>query len=272
MEALQAAQTWIVENGFTLATKVVIALILLLIGKFLIAMVTGLLNKSLSKVKKLNELLRTFMINTLRQLLWILLYVLIAAQFIDVLPIIAGLGVLGLIIGLAFQDTLSNFASGLMILANDPYQKGHYVEAGGHAGSVTEMNIMATTLATPDNRQITIPNKVIWGSPIVNYSVTGTRRLDITVGISYDSDINKAKEIVRGLLSADERVMAEPAPVVEVATLGDSSVDIVVRPWSKTSDYWGLHFALQQRIKEAFDADGIEIPFPQRVVHMRNEG
>ncbi len=269
MEAINAAQAWIVENGFTLATKLVIALVIVVAGRLIISVVTGLLDRSLKKVKKLNELLRNFLVTTLRQALWILLYVLVAAQFIDVMPIIAGLGVLGIVVGLAFQDTLGNFAAGLMILANDPYQRGHFVEVGGHAGSVTDMNIMATTLATPDNRLIVLPNKVIWGSPIVNFTVTGTRRLDLTVGIPYGGDINRAKEIARNVLTADERVLKEPEPVVEVVAFDASAITLAVRPWVKTSDFWDLHFALHQRITESFRENGIEIPLPQRVVTMK---
>jgi small conductance mechanosensitive channel len=269
MEELSSAQTWIVENGFTLATKLVIALLLIVVGRFIISMVSGLINKSLKKVRKLNELLRNFLVTTLRQALWILLYVLVAAQFIDVMPIIAGLGILGIVVGLAFQDTLSNFAAGLMILANDPYQRGHFVEIGGHSGSVADMNIMATTLATPDNRLIVMPNKVIWGSPIVNFSVTGTRRLDLTVGIPYGADINRAKEIARGVLASDQRVLKDPASVVEVVAFDASAITLAIRPWVNTSDFWDLHFALHQRITESFRENGIEIPLPQRVVTMK---
>lgn len=271
---IESARAWVADNGPQFVTNLVVSLIILVIGAILIKAIRGIIASGLERSKKLNDLLRNFLVNITGKLLWVVVWLLVLSQMgVAVGPLIAGLGVMGFILGFAFQDSLGNFAAGLMILANDPFKVGEYVEVAGHAGSVQEVNIMATTITTPDNKKITIPNRLVWGASIVNYSTTGTRRVDMTVGISYGADIGKARDIILDILKADERVLDDPAPLVEVVEMADSSVNLVVRPWSKTSDYWGLFFACQRKIKEEFDANGIEIPFPQRVVHMvKGEG
>lgn len=260
---------FLVTEGTSFLVSLVACLIILLIARVLIRMATSLATAALSRVKTVNDLLRAFLVNVLSKVLWaVALIVVLDTLGVPVGPLIAGLGVAGFIIGFAFQDTLSNFAAGLMILANNPFRVGDYVEVAGQGGTVRELNMMATTLTTPDNKRLTIPNKSVWGSPITNYSAMDTRRVEIKVGISYGSDISKAKEVIRSVLDADERILRDPAPMVEVVGLGDSSVDFVVRPWVNTADFWGVYFSNQQRIKEALDTAGIEIPFPQRVVHM----
>lgn len=264
-----SAGEWIGQNGPELLTKIIISLIILLVAKVAITTAKSLLQTGLEKSGKLNDLLRHFVVNLVGKILWIITWLLVADQFMSIGPLIAGLGVAGFVFGFAFQESLGNFAAGLMILANDPFKAGEYVEAGGHAGTVKEVNIMATVLATPDNRKITIPNGVVWGAPIVNYTTTGTRRVDMTVGVSYGADLTKTREVLMGVLREDPRVLPEPAPLVEVLEMADSSVNFVVRPWAKTADYWGLYWSCQQKIKEALDREGIEIPFPQRVVHLQ---
>jgi small conductance mechanosensitive channel len=197
--------------------------------------------------------------------------VVLAQLGVQVGPLIAGVSVTGFIIGFAFQDTLSNFAAGLMLLANSPFKVGNFVEVNGHSGVVRELNIVATVLTTPDNKRLTIPNKLVWGSTITNFTALDTRRVDMTVAISYGSDINKAREIIKQVLAEDDRVLKDPAPTVEVMSLADSSVNFVVRPWSKTTDYWALYFSTMQKVKERLAANGVEIPFPQRVVHIVNK-
>ncbi len=264
-EALQ----WLTTNGPTFLMNILAVIVILLIAKVVIGIVRKLVTGALERSTKLNDMLKTFLVNIIGKVLWVVTWVLALENLgFDMAAVIAGLGVSGLILGFAFQDTLSNFAAGVMLIANDPFQAGDYVEAGGHAGTVKEVSIVATKLLTPDNKLIILPNKVVWGAPITNYSSTGTRRVDMAVGISYSADITKAKEVIMGILKADERVIADPAPMVEVVEMADSSINLVVRPWSKTADYWGLYFAMQQKIKEALDQAGIEIPFPQRVVHM----
>lgn len=259
---------WVVENGATFLVKLLVSLLILLVARMIINTVLGLLRRSLEKSERLNALLQKFLVNISHKGLWIVAWLLILDNLgVSVGPLIAGVGVAGFILGFAFQDTLSNFAAGLLLLANNPFKVGDYVEVAGQGGTIKELNMMATTLTTPDNKRITIPNKSVWGQAIINYSTMDTRRVEIKVGISYGSDINLARETIAKVLDSDERILKDPAPVIEVVGLGDSSVDFVVRPWVKTADFWGVYFKNQQAIKEALDAAGVEIPFPQRVVH-----
>jgi small conductance mechanosensitive channel len=182
--------------------------------------------------------------------------------------LIAVLGAAGLAVGLALQGTLSNFAAGVMLLIFRPFRAGEYVEAAGVAGSVEQVGVFATILNTPDNVKITVPNSAVYGSIIKNYAANDTRRVDMVMGIAYDDDIGKAIEVMRRVVTSDERVLADPAPQIAVAELADSSVNLVVRPWCKKEDYWGVKFDLTRRMKEELEAAGCSIPFPQRDVHM----
>lgn len=183
---------------------------------------------------------------------------------------IAVLGAAGLAIGLALQGSLGNFASGVMIILFKPYRVGDFVSVAGNSGTVEAIRIFNTVLITPDNRTILIPNGQITSGSIENLTVRGERRVDMVFGIGYDDDIKKAKELLRRIVSEDERVMAEPAPLVALSELADSSVNFVVRPWVKASDYWAVKFDITERVKLEFDANGISIPFPQRDVHVHN--
>jgi len=181
---------------------------------------------------------------------------------------VAVLGAAGLAVGLALQGTLSSFAAGVMLLIFRPFRVGDYIEAGGTAGTVSSVGLFATTLNTPDNVRIVVPNGTVYGNTIKNYAANETRRNDMVVGISYDDDIGQAIDAVRKVLHDDPRVLTDPAPVVAVSGLGDSSVDIVVRPWCKKEDYWDLRFHLMQALKEQLEAAGCSIPYPQRDVHL----
>jgi small conductance mechanosensitive channel len=206
----------------------------------------------------------------------IVYYLLLAAVLIAVLglfgiqtaSLIAVLGAAGLAVGLALQGTLSHFASGVMLLVFRPFRPGDYVEGGSTSGTVQQIGLFSTTLHTPDNVQVIVPNASIWGDVIKNYSANDTRRNDLVIGISYDDDVPRAVETIRRVLSEDSRVLAEPEPVVAVGGLGDSSVDLVVRPWCKKEDYWGLRFDLHERLKVELETAGCSIPYPQRDVHL----
>ena len=182
--------------------------------------------------------------------------------------VVAIFGAAGLAVGLAMQGTLSNFASGVMLLIFRPFNLGDYVDAGGTAGSVMEIGIFATTLKSPDNIKIVVPNSQIYGATISNFNGYETRRVDMVMGISYDDNIQTAMDTIHRIVTADERVLADPAPQIAVSNLGDSSVDIVVRPWCNAADYWALRFDLTRRFKEGLEAEGCSIPFPQRDVHL----
>ena len=180
---------------------------------------------------------------------------------------VAVLGAAGLAIGLALQGSLSNFASGVLMIIFKPFKVGDFIDAGGVTGSVIEISIFTTILTTPDNKKVIVPNAKITGDNIVNFGANGTRRVDLSVGISYDDDMQKARELLMEMLKKDSRVLSDPAPLVAVKELGDSSVNLVVRPWCSAADYWDVHFDTMQSIKEVLDANELSIPFPQRDLH-----
>jgi small conductance mechanosensitive channel len=181
---------------------------------------------------------------------------------------VAVLGAAMFAVGLALQGTLSNFASGVMLLVFRPFEVGHYIDAGGTAGSVLAIGLFSTTLNTPDNVRIVVPNSAVYGNTIKNYAANDTRRNDMVVGVSYDDDLGVAFSTIERILKEDSRILADPAPVVAVSELGDSSVNIVVRPWCTKEDYWGLRFDLMRTFKEQLEAAGCSIPYPQQDVHM----
>lgn len=187
---------------------------------------------------------------------------------IQTASMIAVLGAAGFAVGLAFQGSLSNFSSGIMLLVFRPFGVGDFVEVAGETGTVTEIGIFSTRLDTTDNVRITVPNSKVFGEVIKNYDANDTRRVDLVVGIDYDDDIGGAMETVRRVLSEDDRVLDEPEPVVAVNSLGDSSVNLIVRPWCATGDYWPLRRDLTRRLKEEVEADGFSFPYPQRDVHL----
>ncbi len=234
-------------------------------------MIRKLVTKLLTKAKT-DPTIITFAGNMVYFL--ILIFTVVAALGnlgVPMTSFIAIIGAAGLAIAFAMQGSLANFAAGVLILVFRPFKVGDVVTAAGVTGSIKEIQIFKTILATPDNIRITIPNGKIYGDVIKNITAYDTRRVDITVGISYDSSMKKAQEILEGLCKDDDRVLEDPVPAIAVAELADSSVNFVVRPWTKKEDYWSVKFDLTRKIKESFDANGIEIPFPQQVIHMVSE-
>ena len=187
---------------------------------------------------------------------------------IETTSLVAVLGAAGLAIGLALQGSLSNFSSGVMLLAFRPFKKGDFVEVAGTKGSVQEVGIFTTVLNTPDNVRIIVPNSSIYGATITNYSAYETRRIDLVIGVGYGDDLSTAEAVLRRVVEGDERVLSDPPAQIAVSELGDSSVNFVVRPWSRSEDYWALRFDLTRRIKEELEREGCSIPFPQRDVHL----
>ena len=185
---------------------------------------------------------------------------------------IAILGAAGLAIGLALQGSLANFAAGFLMIIFRPFKVGDFIEGAGVAGVVEAIQIFTTTLKTGDNKLIIIPNAKLSGDNIINYSAQETRRVDMTVGVAYDADLSRVKEILKEIVSKDERVLSDPEPMIAVAELADSSVNLVVRAWVKTADYWGVKFDATETIKKRFDEEGIGIPFPQRDIHIISGG
>jgi small conductance mechanosensitive channel len=252
--------------------KVIGAIVVLVVGRWVAGWARRLLRK-LMATKEVDPTLVPFLAGLVYYL--VLAFVAVAALGmvgIQTASMVAVLGAAGLAVGLALQGTLSNFAAGVMLLVFRPFKVGDYIDAGGAAGSVEAVGLFSTTLNTPDNVKIIIPNGVVFGSTIKNYAANETRRNDMVVGISYDDNIDVAINTVQRILAADERVLADPAPVVAVSELADSSVNIVVRPWCTKEDYWNLRFDLTRAFKEQLEAAGCSIPYPQSDVHMFQAG
>jgi small conductance mechanosensitive channel len=247
--------------------KIVLALAIFYIGRMVVSSVVSVVSK-LMRGRGTDEILVSFLTSILRWVL--LLFVIIAALSqlgINTTSLVALLGAAGLAIGLSLQSSLSNFASGVMLIIFRPFTKGDFVEAGGAMGVVDKISIFTTTMTSPDNKEIIVPNGAILGNNITNFSARPTRRVDMVFGISYDDDIRKAKQLLEEIIAADERVLAEPAPVIALGELGDSSVNFLVRPWAKSEDYWRLLWDTTETVKLKFDEAGISIPYPQMDVH-----
>ena len=264
-------------NVGTLATNYVIpwginiifALAIFLIGRIVIKVITNVIARVLEQ-SGWDKILINFVSSIIYTLLLLVVAIASLNQLgIDTTSLIALIGAAGLAVGLALQGTLQNFAAGVMLIIFRPFKTDDFVEAGGCAGIIENITIFNTVMRTGDNKEVIIPNASIYGGTITNYSAKPTRRIDLVFGIGYDDDIKKAKAILEKLISDDDRILSEPAPLVAVGELADSSVNFNVRPWVKSADYWGVYFDLTENVKLAFDAAGISIPYPQMDVHSR---
>ncbi|MCR9104968.1 MAG: mechanosensitive ion channel [Gammaproteobacteria bacterium] len=262
------AATLIQDYAIPWGTKIILALVIFIIGRMVVSMVVGGIKKVLAS-RGMDEILVGFLTSILRWVL--LLFVIVAALSqlgIDTTSLVALLGAAGLAIGLSLQDSLSNLASGVMLIIFRPFTKGDFVEAGGATGVVDNISIFTTTMTTPDNKEIIVPNGAIISNNITNFSARDTRRVDMVFGISYDDDLLKAKKLLEDIIAADERVLAEPAPVIALGELADSSVNFLVRPWVNSPDYWAVMWDTTETVKLRFDEEGLSIPYPQMDVHI----
>ena len=263
IDIMQLIQTYVLPWGI----NIVMALAIFILGKFVVKIIVKFAKKLMVKAK-VDNILINFIASIISTIL--LLFVVIAALDqlgVATTSLIALIGAAGLAVGLALQGTLQNLASGVMLIIFRPFNDGDFVEAAGVAGVVEQIGIFTTTMRTGDNREIIIPNGEIFGGTITNYSKRATRRVDMVFGIGYDDDIKKAKDIISKILDEDERVLKDPAPLVAVAELADSSVNFNVRPWCATGEYWNVYFDTHEKIKLTFDAEGISIPYPQMDIH-----
>ena len=245
------------------------AIVLLIIGWTVAGWARRGIRHALERVPRMDETLKPF----LAKLVWyvIMAFVLVAvlSQFgVQTTSVIAVLGAAGLAIGLALQGTLANVASGVMLLFLRPFNIGDYVDAGGIAGTVVEIGLFNTEIKTRNGLCLIVPNKIIWESPITNFSRNPTRRFDITVGISYGNDVNGATDLLMGMLTGDERILDDPEPLAVVEELGDSAVIINLRAWTRAEDFWAAVWDLKKAIKVEFEVAGYSIPFPQRDIHI----
>ncbi len=221
------------------------------------------------KIKGASALLKDFLVNVVRKATFFLgLVVALSMLEVNIGPFLAAIGAAGFILGFALQGTLSNFAAGIMILLYRPYDIGNDVNVAGISGTVSAMTLVSTTLTLPDNQIVVIPNNSIWGGIITNVTGSKTRRVDMVFGIGYGDDIAKAQSVLEKIVAEHPLVLGSPEPVIRVHVLGDSAVNFICRPWSKTSDYWTVYWDITRQVKERFDQNGISIPFPQREVHL----
>lgn len=252
---------------------ILIAIIVIIIGYF----ISIIVSKYIAKIMRRSNLSKILIEFTSRvvKILLIIFALSIAVGFlgVDVGAAVISISVVaGFIFGFAFQETLGNLAAGFMIAITKPFKKNDYVEVAGHSGRINNVGTSITSLTTVDNKRIIIPNSKVWGEPIVNYTALNTRMIDMKVGISYSDEIGKALKVAMGVLIKHEKVLKDPAPYVGVYDLGDSSVDLVIRPWVNTADYWTVKWDLTRNIKETYDKEGISIPFPQRDLWIKNSG
>lgn len=247
-----------------------IALCILIIGRQAIKIIIKIISSALER-SNTEDTVRIFVTNLLNTLLMIVVFIAAINQLgIQTTSIIAVLGAAGLAIGLALQGSLSNFAAGILIVIYRPYKVGDYIQADNHLGTVDDIQIFSTVLRTPDNKIVVVPNGSIMNGSIVNFSHQKERRIDIVIGCSYDDDIDKVKEVLADVLSKDERILKEPKPRIALSELADSSVNFIVRPWVKNSEYLDVLYSLLEEIKKRFDQEGISIPYPQSDVHIHN--
>jgi small conductance mechanosensitive channel len=246
--------------------RIVLAIVFLIISKIVVNKVLNL-TKSQFEKRNLEPSLSSFLFSLIKAILYILIAITIASMVgIKTTSFVAILGAASLAVGFALQGSLSNFAGGVLILLLKPFGVGDYIESSGHSGTVEEIQIFYTVLVTPDNKKVIIPNSDLSNSSVTNYSAKETRRVDFEFGVSYDSDIHHVKKVLKSIAERDSRVFKDPAPQIEVSQHGDSAVVFIFRVWSKSEDYWAIHWDMMEKVKIEFDKEGIEMPYPKRDV------
>ncbi len=267
-ETLQEVREFLAKEGLDWGINILAAIAIFIIGKWVAKKLVGFIERAMLK-SNVDKTLASFLGNILNVLA--LAFVVIAALSklgVETTSLAAIFAAAGLAIGLSLQGSLSNLAAGVMIISFRPFKSGDFIEAAGIMGVVEEINIFTTRMRSADNKEIIVPNGSLINGVITNYSARDTRRVDMVFGIGYNDDLRRAKDILQEMVANDDRVLPEPEPMIMVNALGESSVDIAVRPWVKAADYWPLYWDFMENVKLRFDAEGISIPFPQRDVHM----
>jgi small conductance mechanosensitive channel len=259
--------SFVVEYG----PKLIGAVVTLLIGLWVIKRIVKAVEKAMSK-RAIDPSLKPFLVSMTGTLLKVFLGISVLSMVgIEMTSFIAILGAAGLAIGMALSGTLQNFAGGVIILILKPFKVGDFIEAQGYSGTVSSIQVFSTVLKTPDNKTIIIPNGGLSTGSLINYSTEATRRVDWTFGIGYGDNIDQARKILNDILSADERIFKDPVPFIQVSALADSSVNLATRVWVKAPDYWGVYMETNEKVYNAFNKEGINIPFPQMDVHLHKE-
>lgn len=261
------ASDLVIEYGATL----VLAVVVLIVGLWLIKRIINTVRKAMDK-RNVDPSLKPFLTSIIGALLKIMLVISVAGMVgVEMTSFVAVLGAAGLAVGLALQGSLSNFAGGVLILLLKPFKVGDFIEANGFSGTVREIQIFYTYLTTTQNQEVVIPNGDLSNNAVKNYSFHDTRRIDMTFGIGYEDDIDKAKGILRGIVESDSRILKDKGIDIFLEELADSSVNFHVRCWATNGDFWDIYNNMSEKVKKAFDADGVSIPFPQRDVHIYNQ-
>jgi small conductance mechanosensitive channel len=273
--ALIAVKGWLVskEGGQRWAFNIARFLATLVVAWIISRIFSGMTRQALARVQGTSRLLEDFLIKSVRWVVMAIgLIIALAALEVSIGPLLAVVGAAGFVIAFALQDSLSNFASGLMILFFQPFDEGDVIDAGGVSGKVQSLNLVSTTILTFDNKRMIVPNNKVWNDVITNATGVRERRVDMEFGIGYDDDIDKAHDILVDIITSHPKVLKEPEPVIRVHALADSSVNFIARPWALTADYWEVYWDVTRKVKQRFDEQGIGIPFPQRDVHLYLEG
>jgi small conductance mechanosensitive channel len=270
---MEGIKTWLVNSGPAIFFKILVFALILFVFHLLSKFTRRLVARAVSASKlNFSELLKKMFVSIAGNAVWVAGILVALSQMGFALgPILAGLGIVGFVIGFALQETLGNFAAGKMILVYRPFDVGDLIEAAGVFGKVSAMSMVSTTVLTLDNQTLVVPNGKIWGDVIKNVTHQKVRRVDMVFGISYTDDIPHTEKVLEAILQENPKVIDDPAPIVKLHTLGESSVDFVVRPWCKTDDYWEVYWEVTREVKMRFDREGISIPFPQRDVHLFEE-
>ena len=272
----EKARAWAVDpdGGVAVVLNILYFLVILIFAFILAKILRRLTLRALGRVSKASVLLRTFLAGLVSKVVMLVGFI-VAISFlgVNIGPLVAAIGAAGLVVGLALQGTLSNFASGILILLYRPYDVGDVISAaGGVGGKVEAMTLVSTTIVTFDNQRIVVPNNNIWGETITNLTGLPTRRVDMTFGVGYGDDLDRVMAVLEQVCRDHPLVLSDPPPLIKVVSHGDSSVGVTCRPWARTGDYWTVHWDFQKLVKQAFDREGITIPFPQRDVHLRRAG
>lgn len=267
-QTTEAIKVWLMTDGLDFGIRIITALLIFVIGKWIVKIISGAISRAFAR-SKMDETLNQFLTKIVYTML--LLVVILAAVDrlgVKTTSMVAIIGAAGLAVGLAMQGSLSNFAAGVMLIIFRPFKIGDFIDAGGIKGIVEEISIFTTNLRTPDNLAVIVPNSHITGGSITNFAAKDTRRIDLTFGVAYDDNIEAAKKAIWDVIKADERILADPEPVVGVMELADSSVNIIARPWVNRADFLVVRMDLLEKVKTALEGAGCSIPFPQRDVHL----
>ena len=269
-----AAKEWLAGNAAAFAVRLATILLILLVAGVLARLVRRAVARVLGSSRvHVSKLVKGLAVGAASKLVWLVgVLSVLSVLGVNLGPALAGLGIAGFVLGFALQDSLANFAAGLMIMIYRPFDVGDLVTAAGVTGTVKDLTLVSTVITTMDNQLLIVPNGKIWGDVINNVTGQRVRRVDMTFGIGYEDDIEKAQRIMEDILTSHELVLDDPEPVVKVHNLGESSVDFICRPWCKTDDYWDVYWDVTRAVKQRFDEEGVSIPFPQRDVHVYTAG